>query len=165
MLLLCQSWSTTRQCCPPVVEHIAPAHAVSCSAPTLAVSPLSLDVSDLSSTEDEYTRSWVSLPVHIKTVTPVDSAEPLNLASETPTVFHGRVLLAGRRDGLVCCALWLPREAARRGYAWQLQRRARQLSSLRVACVPPCADVGEALRFAPSGTGVLMGNWQREGGV
>ena len=34
-------------------------------------------------------------------------------------------------------ALWLRKEAARRGYAWRQQQRARQLSSLRTACVPP----------------------------
>ena len=53
-------------------------------------------------------------------------------------------------------ALWLRKEAARRGYAWRQQQRARQLSSLRAACVPPGGDVGEALRYAPSGAGVLV---------
>ena len=71
----------------------------------------------MSSPEDVYTRSWGSLPVPIKTLTPVESAKPLNLASETPTVFHGRELPAGRREGLVGYALWLRQEAARRGYA------------------------------------------------
>ena len=42
------------------------------------------------------------------------------------------------------------------GYAWRRQRRSRRLSSLRAACVPPCADVSEALRFALSGAGVLL---------
>ena len=53
-------------------------------------------------------------------------------------------------------ALWLRKEAARRGYAWRQQQRARQLSSLRAACVPPGGNVGEALRYAPSGAGVLV---------
>ena len=92
----------------------------------------------------------------IKTSTQVESAEPLNLANETPTVFHGRELPAGRRGGLVGHALWLRKEAARRGYAWRQQQRARQLSSLRTACVPPGGTVGEALRYAPSGAGVLV---------
>ena len=92
----------------------------------------------------------------IKSFIQVESAEPLNLASETPTVFHGRELPAGRRDGLVGHALWLRKEAARRGYAWRQQQRARQLSSLRAACVPPGGNVGEALRYAPSGAGVLV---------
>ena len=92
----------------------------------------------------------------IKSCTQVESAEPLNLASETPTVFHGRELPAGLRDGLVGHALWLRKEAARRGYAWRQQQRARQLSSLRAACVPPGGNVGEALRYAPSGAGVLV---------
>ena len=52
--------------------------------------------------------------------------------------------------------LWLRKEAARRGYAWRQQQRARQLSSLRAACVPPGGNVGEALRYAPSGAGVLV---------
>ena len=81
----------------PVVEFFAPVPAVF-HAP---VSPLSPDASDTSSHEDEYTSSWVSLPVPIKSFTQVESAEPLNLASVTPTVFHGRELPAGRRDGLV----------------------------------------------------------------
>ena len=132
----------------PVVESVAQCHA--------PVFPLSPDASDMSSPEDVYTRSWESLPVPIKSCTQVESAEPLNLASETPTVFHGRELPAGRRDGLVGHALWLRKEAARRGYAWRQQQRARQLSSLRAACVPPGGDVGEALRYAPSGAGVLV---------
>ena len=53
-------------------------------------------------------------------------------------------------------ALWLRKETTRRGYAWRQQRRARQLSSLRAACVPPCGDVGEALRYVPSGAGVSV---------
>ena len=69
----------------------------------------------MSSPEDVYTSSWESLPVPIKSFTQVESAEPLNLASETPTEFHGRELPAGRRDGLVGHALWLRKEAARRG--------------------------------------------------
>ena len=149
----------------PAVEYITPVHSVfhaptpvvesvaQCHAP---VFPLSPDASDMSSPEDEYTRSWESLPVPIKSFTQVESAEPLNLASETPTVFHGRELPAGRRDGLVSHALWLRKEAARRGYAWRQQQRARQLSSLRAACVPPGGNVGEALRYAPSGAGVLV---------
>ena len=132
----------------PVVESVAQCHA--------PVFPLSPDASDTSSPEDEYTRSWESLPVPIKSFTQVESAEPLNLASETPTVFHGRELPAGRRDGLVGHALWLRKEAARRGCAWRQQQRARQLSSLRAACVPPSGNVGEALRYAPSGAGVLV---------
>ena len=132
----------------PVVESVAQCHA--------PVFPLSPDASDMSSPEDVYTRSWESLPVPIKSFTQVESAEPLNLASETPTVFHGRDLPAGRRDGLVGHALWLRKEAARRGYAWRQQQRARQLSSLRAACVPPSGNVGEALRYAPSGAGVLV---------
>ena len=72
----------------PVVEFIAPAHAVSCSAPVLVGFPLSPDASDMSSPEDVYARSWESLPVPTKSVTQVESAEPLNLASETPTVFR-----------------------------------------------------------------------------
>ena len=132
----------------PVVESVAQCHA--------PVFPLSPDASDMSSPEDVYTRSWESLPVPIKSFTQVESAEPLNLASETPTVFHGRDLPAGRRDGLVGHALWLRKEAARRGYAWRQQQRARQLSSLRAACVPPGGNVGEALRYAPSGAGVLV---------
>ena len=68
----------------PVVEHIASAHAVSCSAPDLVVFSLSPDDSDMSSPGDVYTRSWGSLPVPIKTFkTPVESAK---LASQTPTV-------------------------------------------------------------------------------
>ena len=105
----------------PMVESIAPVPVVF-QAP---VFPLSPDASDTSSPEDEYTRSWESLPVPIKSFTQVESAEPLNLASETPTVFHGRELPAGRRDGLVGHALWLRKEAARRGYAWRQQQRAR----------------------------------------
>ena len=88
--------------------------------------------------------------------TQVESAKPLNLASETPTVFHGRGLPAVSRDW-VSCSLWLRKEAARQGYAWRLRRRARQLCSLRTACVPPGGVVGgEALRLAPSGAGVLV---------
>ena len=136
----------------PMVESIAPVPVVF-QAP---VFPLSPDASDTSSPEDEYTRSWESLPVPIKSFTQVESAEPLNLASETPTVFHGRELPAGRRDGLVGHALWLRKEAARRGYAWRQQQRARQLSSLRAACVLPGGNDGEALRHAPSGAGVLV---------
>ena len=132
----------------PVVESVAQCHA--------PVFPLSPDASDMSSPEDVYTRSWESLPVPIKSFTQVESAEPLNLASETPTVFHGRDLPAGRRDGLVGHALWLRKEAARRGYAWRQQKRAQLLSSLRAACVPPSGNVGEALRYAPSGAGVLV---------
>ena len=132
----------------PVVESVAQCHA--------PVFPLSPDASDMSSPEDVYTRSWESLPVPIKSFTQVESAELLNLASETPTVFHGRDLPAGRRDGLVGHALWLRKEAARRGYAWRQQQCARQLSSLRAACVPPGGHVGEALRYAPSGAGVLV---------
>ena len=120
------------------------------------VPSLSPDASDMSSPEDVYTRFWGSLPVPTKSFTQVESAEPLNLASETPTVFHGRELPAGRRDGLVGHGLWLRKEAARRGYAWRRQQRARQLSSLRAACVPPGGNVGEALRYAPSGAGVLV---------
>ena len=146
----------------PVVESVAPVPVVF-NAP---VFPLSPDASDTSSPEDEYTRSWESLPVPIKCFTQVESAEPLNLASETPTVFHGRELQAGRRDGLVGHALWLRKEAARRGYAWRQQHRARQLSSLRAACVPP----GEMLA-RPCGTRLLeqaswwrrFGSWRREG--
>ena len=132
----------------PAAESVA-----QCHVPEF---PLSPDASDMSSPEDVYTRSWESLPVPIKSFTQVDSAEPLNLASETPTVYHGRELPAGRRDGLVGHALWLRKEAARRGYAWRQQQRARQLSSLRAACVPPGGNVGEALRYAPSGAGVLV---------
>ena len=83
--------------------------------------PLSPDSSDMSSPEDVYTRSCESLPVPIKSFTQVESPEPLSLASETPTVFHGRELPAGRQDGLVGHALWLRKEAARRGYAWRQQ--------------------------------------------
>ena len=92
----------------------------------------------------------------IKSSTQVESAEPLNLACETPTVFHGRELPAVSRDW-VSCSLWLRKEAARQGYAWRQRRRARQLCSLRTACVPP-GDVvgGEALRLAPPGAGVLV---------
>ena len=85
-------------------------------APVFLLSP---DASDTSSHEDVYTRSWESLPVPIKSFTQVESAEPLSLASETPTVFHGRERLAGRRDGLVGHALWFRKEAARRGYVWR----------------------------------------------
>ena len=44
---------------------------------------------------------------HIKSFAQVESADSLNLASETPPVFHGPVFLAGRRDVPVGCALWL----------------------------------------------------------
>ena len=101
----------------------------------------------MSSPEDVYTRSWESL-------TQVDSAEPLNLASETPTVFHGRELPAVSWDWVSCS---LCEEAALQGYAWRQRRRAQQLSSLRTACVPPGGVFGgEALRLAPPGAGVLV---------
>ena len=77
----------------------------------------------MSSPEDVYTRSWESLSVPVKSFTQAESAEPLNLASETPTVFHGRELLAVSRDW-VSCSLWLRKEAARQGYAWRQRRRA-----------------------------------------
>ena len=67
----------------PVVESIAPVSVVF-QAPVFPFSP---DASDTSSPEDEYTRSWESLPVPVESFTQVESAEPLNLASETPTVF------------------------------------------------------------------------------
>ena len=133
----------------PVVDFIAPVLVVF-HAPGF---PLSPDASDMSSPENV---SWESLPLPIKSFKQVESAEPLNQASETPKVFHGRELPAGRRDGLVGHALWLRKEAALRGYAWRRQQRALQLSSLRAACVPPRGDVGEALRYAPSGAGVLV---------
>ena len=86
----------------------------------------------------------------------VESAEFLNLTSETPTVFHGRELLAVSRD-VVLCSQWLRKEAARQGYAWRQRRRAQQLCSLSAACVPPGGVVGgEALRLAPPGAGVLV---------
>ena len=150
----------------PVVEYIAPAPAVF-QAPTPVVEsiapvpavfhapvfPLSPDASDTSSPGDEYTRSWESLPVPIKSFTQVESAEPLNLARETPTVFHGRELSAVSRDMVVCSQL-LRKEAARQEYAWRQRRRAQQL---RAACVPPGGVVGgEALRLAPPGAGVLV---------
>ena len=135
----------------PVVEYIAPVPAVfQASSP---VFPLSPDASDMSSPEDVYKHSWESLPVPIKSFTQVESAEPLNLASETPTVFHGRELLAVSRDWVS----WLRKEAARQGYAWRKRRRAQQLCSLRAACVPPGGVVGgEALRLAPLGAGILV---------
>ena len=94
----------------------------------------------MSSPEDEY-------KVLLRVV-----AEPLNLASETPTVFHGREL-----PDRVVCSQWLRKEAARQGYAWRQRRRAQQLCSLRAACVPPGGVLGgEALRLAPPGVGVLV---------
>ena len=82
--------------------------------------------------------------------------KPPNLASETPTVCHGRELPAVSRD-VVACSQWLREEAARQGYAWRQRGRAQQLCSLRAACVPPNGVVGgEALRLAPLGAGVLV---------
>ena len=127
-----------------VVESIAPVPAVF-HAP---VFPLSPDASDMSSPKNEYTSSWVSLPVASKTCTQVESAEPLNLASKMPTVLHGREFPAVSRD-MVVCSQWLRKEAARRGYAWRQQRRAQQLCLLRAACVSLGSVVGgEALRLA-----------------
>ena len=63
----------------PVVKSIAPVPAVFHAS----VFPLSPDASDVSSSEDEHTNFLVSLPVAIETNTQVESAEPLNLASET----------------------------------------------------------------------------------
>ena len=140
-----------------VVESIAPVPAVF-HAPVFLLSP---DASDTSSPEDECTSSWVSLPRAIETKTQVESAEPLNLASETPTVFHGRELLAVSRD-VVACSQWLRKEAARHVYAWRQRRRAQQFCSLRAACVPLGGVVGgEALRLASWWR--RFGNWQREG--
>ena len=131
----------------PVVESIAPrARGVSCAN----VPSLSLRM------RTRAPGSRCQCPSNQVFFTQVESTEPWNLASETPTVFHGRELPAGRRDGLVGHALWLRKEAARRGYAWRQQQRAWQLSSSRAACLPPGGNVGEALRYAPSGVGVLV---------
>ena len=132
----------------PVVESVAQCHA--------PVFPLSPDASDMSSPEDMYTSSWVSLPVPIKTCTTDVSAEAEGQACETPTVMHGRGLPAVSRDRVVS-SQWLRKEAARQGYAWRQRRRAQQLCSLRAACLPPGGVVGgEALRLAPPGAGVLV---------
>ena len=102
----------------------------------------------MSSPEDERASSWVSLPVAIKTNTQVESAEPLNLASETAD----RVSWAFPRSAETG---W--REAARQGYAWRQRRRAKQLCSLPAACVTPGGVVGgEAFWLAPPGAGVLV---------
>ena len=69
---------------------------VACHAP---VFPLSPDASDMSSLVDAHKHSWESLPVSIKTSTQVESAGPLNLTSETPTVFHGRGLRRSAETG------------------------------------------------------------------
>ena len=110
----------------------------------------------MSSPEDMYTSSWVSLPVPNKTCTMDVSAEAEGQACETPTVMHGRGLPAVSRDSVVR-SQWLRKEAARQGYAWRQRRRAQELCSLRAACLPP-GDVvgGEALRLAPPGAGVLV---------
>ena len=52
-------------------------------------------------------------------------------------------------------ALWLRKKAARRGYAWRRQQRARQLSSSRAACVPPHGTrlQEQASRWNASGAG------------
>ena len=132
----------------PVVESVAQCHA--------PVFPLSPDASDMSSPEDVYTRSWVSLPVPIKTCTTDVSAEAEGQASETPAVMHGRGLPAVSRDRVVS-SQWLRKEAARQVYAWRQRRRAQQLCSLHAACLPPHGVVGgEALRLAPPGAGVLV---------
>ena len=131
-----------------VVESVAQCHA--------PVFPLSPDASDMSSPEDMYTSSWVSLPVPIKTCTTDVSVEAEGQACETPTVMHGRGLPAVSRDRVVS-SQWLRKEAARQGYAWRQRRRAQQLCSLRAACLPPGGvDGGEALRLAPPGAGVLV---------
>ena len=132
----------------PVVESVAQCHA--------PVFPLSPDASDMSSPEDMYTSSWVSLPVPIKTCTTDVSVEAEGQACETPTVMHGRGLPAVSRYRVVS-SQWLRKEAARQGYAWRQRRRAQQLCSLRAACLPPGGVVGgEALRLAPPGAGVLV---------
>ena len=152
----------------PAREYIAPAPAVHTApepvgeymkriTPSPVTFPLSPDASDMSAPEDMYTSSWVSLPVPIKNCSAKVSAEPVGQACETPTVMHGRGLLAVSRDRGMGLAQWLRKEAARRGYAWRQQRRAQQLCLLRAACVPPDDVVGEeALRLAPPDAGVLV---------
>ena len=110
--------STTSFCVrtSPVVESVAQCHA--------PVFPLSPDASDMSSPEDVYTSSWVSLPVPIKTCTTDVSAGAEGQACETPTVMHGRGLPAVSRD-MVVSSQWLRKEAARQGYAWRQRRRAQ----------------------------------------
>ena len=114
----------------------------------------------MSSPENEYTSSWVSLPVAIKTNTQVESAEPLNLASETPTVFHGREVPVVSRD-VVACSQWLRKEAARQEYAWRQRRRT---AALLVTCsVRASWWCCWWLGLAPLGWWRRFGNWQREG--
>ena len=63
-------------------------------------------------------------------------------------------------------ALWLRKEAARRGYAWRQQQRARQLSSLRAACVPLVEMLARrcGTRFLEQASWWRrFGSWQREG--
>ena len=152
----------------PVVEYLAPAPSV-VQAPTPVVEsiaqchapvfPLSPDASDMSSPEDMYTSSWVSLPVPIKTCSTKVSAEVVGQACETPTVMHGRGFPAVSRDMGVDFAQWLRKDAARRGYAWRQQRRAQQLCSLRAACLPPGGVVGEeGLAACASGSRRLGGS-------
>ena len=129
----------------PVVEYLAPVPAV-CHAPVFC---LSSDASDLSSPEDECTSSCIVASAHqiLYTGRKCGALEPGK--RDADRVSWSRTSGGQPTQGGVC-SRWLREEAARRGYAWRQQRRARQISSSREACVCP------RRRF---------GNWQREGRV
>ena len=134
---------------------------------------LSLDASNMSSPEDLFSSSRVTLPVPFKICTPVVSAEAGDGrgreggGGETPTVFHCRGLPAmSRNGGRLHPAASQANHSTGEG-AWR-QRRARQLRSLRAACVLLWGAVGLArprcLRLLGKASWWRrFRNWQQEG--